>query len=182
MKTKLKLTAVKVKLPFDINKGLSLGYMRRLKDENFDFEVYLPIKNKILQRGLVWSDLQKSELILSILKGIKIPVISVVQFEDDAGIKTLRVIDGKQRLTTIIDYINGKFPIVFDNQEYYIDDLEDDVKRNIMLFQPTFDVLYDDSSVKLTDEEKETWYIKWFELLNFSGTVQDKQHLDYLKQ
>jgi hypothetical protein len=57
------------------------------------------------QRGKVWKAEQKCELIESILMGIPIPVVYV--FEDTAGIK--QMVDGRQRISAIIDYMNGRF-------------------------------------------------------------------------
>lgn len=61
------------------------------------------------QRGLVWNDLQKARLIDSILRGFDLPkfyfrdsTISEYQFD---------VVDGQQRLTTIHEFIQGKFAL-----------------------------------------------------------------------
>lgn len=59
------------------------------------------------QRGKVWKTEQKRELIESLLMGIPIPVIYV--FEDEQGIK--QMVDGRQRISTIIDFMNGKFAL-----------------------------------------------------------------------
>lgn len=59
------------------------------------------------QRGKVWNTEQKRELIESLLIGIPIPVIYV--FEDEQGIK--QMVDGRQRISTIIDFMNGKFAL-----------------------------------------------------------------------
>jgi hypothetical protein len=59
------------------------------------------------QRGRVWKTEQKCELIESILMGIPIPVVYV--FEDTAGIK--QMVDGRQRISAIIDYMNGRFAL-----------------------------------------------------------------------
>ena len=49
--------------------GTLKSFLKRYK---VDFDVFLPTKNVNLQRGLVWNDLQKQELITSINKeGIK---------------------------------------------------------------------------------------------------------------
>lgn len=59
------------------------------------------------QRNDVWKNNQKSELIESILMGIPIPVIYL--FENKDGIK--QVVDGKQRISTIIDFQNEKITL-----------------------------------------------------------------------
>ncbi len=59
------------------------------------------------QRNNVWGGTQKEELVESILMGIPIPVIYL--FESKDGRK--QVIDGRQRISTIIDFLNNKFKL-----------------------------------------------------------------------
>ena len=59
------------------------------------------------QRELVWDPRKKCELIESIIMGIPIPVFYVKENEDGVYV----VVDGKQRLTTLFDFINGKFAL-----------------------------------------------------------------------
>jgi hypothetical protein len=59
------------------------------------------------QRSAVWNAKQKSELIESILMGIPLPLIYVK--EDDKGVYI--IVDGRQRLTTLFDYMDNKFPL-----------------------------------------------------------------------
>ncbi len=57
------------------------------------------------QRHQVWTKKQKSELVESILMGIPLPLIYLA--EDKLG--RLQVIDGRQRLTALFEYLNNKF-------------------------------------------------------------------------
>lgn len=59
------------------------------------------------QREKVWNLKQKSELIESIIMGIPIPVFYVKEKPNGVYV----VVDGKQRLTTLFDYINNKFSL-----------------------------------------------------------------------
>jgi hypothetical protein len=59
------------------------------------------------QRYAVWSPKQKSELIESILMGIPLPLIYVK--EDDKGVYV--IVDGRQRLTTLFQFISHEFPL-----------------------------------------------------------------------
>lgn len=59
------------------------------------------------QRENVWENKKKCELVESILMGIPIPVIYL--FENKDGIK--QVVDGKQRISTIIEFQNNKFTL-----------------------------------------------------------------------
>lgn len=70
------------------------------------------------QRNFVWNSVQKSRLIESIL--LRIPLPMFYFSEDDEG--KISVVDGLQRLTTIKDFINNKFPL--KNLEYLADTCE----------------------------------------------------------
>jgi len=59
------------------------------------------------QRGNVWNSKQRSELIESILMGIPLPIMYF--FQNSSGIK--QVVDGKQRLTALFDYIDNNFSL-----------------------------------------------------------------------
>lgn len=59
------------------------------------------------QRRDVWNSKQRSELIESILMGIPIPVMYF--FETSDGNK--QVVDGRQRITTIINYLNDRYSL-----------------------------------------------------------------------
>jgi len=59
------------------------------------------------QRHQVWKTKQKSELIESILMGIPLPLIYLA--EDKIG--NLQVIDGRQRLTALFEYLNNDFKL-----------------------------------------------------------------------
>ena len=59
------------------------------------------------QREDVWNPKQKSELIESILMGIPLPLIYVK--EDNNGVYI--IVDGRQRLTTLFDFMNDKFKL-----------------------------------------------------------------------
>lgn len=63
------------------------------------------ILNPDFQREFVWNAKQKSELIESIIMGIPLPAFYVRENNDGVYI----VVDGKQRFTTLFDYINGEF-------------------------------------------------------------------------
>ena len=63
----------------------------------------------VYQREKVWSEDKKSFLIDSILKNYPIPLVFFrMKIDPDTGITKYDVIDGKQRLTTIRDFVEGK--------------------------------------------------------------------------
>ncbi len=70
------------------------------------------------QRNFVWNNVQKSRLIESIL--LRIPLPMFYFSEDEEG--KISVVDGLQRLTTIKEFIDNKFPL--KNLEYLKDSCE----------------------------------------------------------
>lgn len=79
-----------------------------------------------LQRGLVWSEYQKSNLINSLLVNMPVPTLIVNKTKDGV----LNFVDGVNRSNAIIDFIANKYPISDG-----IDDVEIvDVKGNSKLY------------------------------------------------
>lgn len=78
------------------------------------------VLDTIYQRNYVWNDEQKNAFIISVFKNmLSVPII----FNRKDGEK--RCIDGKQRLTTIVQFMDGEFPLKIPNEktdeieEYY---------------------------------------------------------------
>lgn len=171
-----------------ISKGLSFfGLNHLIEDTNFDFDVYLPSKGMNLQRDLCWTLQQKQSLILVILRDQVVPAITIVQIEDLTGRRDFlakrnwQVIDGKQRLTTIISYFNNEFPILVEDKEYFFKDLPTDCQRQLMFYDLKVNVHYhykESSKNNITDDTK----ISLFEDINWLGTPQDINHMKKLKQ
>jgi uncharacterized protein DUF262 len=66
------------------------------------------IKLPGFQRGFVWSLLEQSRFIESLILGLPVPNIFLAQ---DRNSKTLNIVDGQQRLKTLQRYLAGDFPI-----------------------------------------------------------------------
>lgn len=163
---------------FNINRNLDLPDLRRIRNYyTFDFNVYLPSAGMNLQRHKVWTPDQKEQLIFSILKGIQIPPFTAIQMRGDDK-DDLQIIDGKQRLTTLFDFIDGAFPIFWKGVRYYMFDLPSDCHNEILHWNPKFNIGYDRADARISDADK----IRWFELINFTGTTHDAEHLQNLKK
>lgn len=180
----LNLKDIRFKPKFNINHGTSLfsisDILKHPEDYIIDYDVFLPTKNKNLQRPFCWTLLQKQELILSRLKGIELPVIVIIQSRDDYSqtmTRTYKIIDGKQRLSTLISYVKGEFPIIWNNEKYFYNDLSQDAKFEIQHYWIKADVGYEYPDALISDDDK----IAWFEMINFAGTPQDIEHLNNLK-
>ena len=125
----------------------------------------------IIQRSYCWERARKSSLIESMILGYPIPPVFAKRMDDGSGKRgsnTYFIMDGKQRLSTVKEFLNDEFvlstlsPITyFDNEEdkeieidisgMKFSDLPDGLKD--FLNTVTFSVTYFDNLTK--DEEKE---------------------------
>ncbi|MNK58665.1 hypothetical protein D3C87_777550 [compost metagenome] len=62
------------------------------------------------QRGLVWSLEQKVRLIDSLWTGLGIPAVYVREHEITSDNAWMEIVDGKQRVSAILEYFNDGFP------------------------------------------------------------------------
>lgn len=156
---------------FKLRTNESDFFVRNLIQSDIDFDVYLPTKGFNLQREYVWSDLQKQELIMSIILEKRIDAISfIIAYTKEKD--SIEIIDGKQRLSTIIAFIKNEFAIELEGKKFYLKDLD-----------KSFQLLFENLTVRarwirkheeneITDDDK----IKWFNFINFAGTPQDAEH------
>ena len=163
-------------LPATIQGNVSIfDSIETANEYKIDFDVYLPSIGKNLQREFVWTLAQKQELIFSLLKGIKLPNIACIV---DRRNNIVQVIDGKQRLSTLIAFVAGEFSIMVDGVEYFYKDLPADCKEVINYPALYADAIYTRGDLNpISDMDK----INWFMQINFSGTPQDLAHLESLK-
>jgi hypothetical protein len=148
--------------------------------DNIDFDVIVETPNgaKPLQRPFVWTIEQKTALIVSIIREQAVPPIAVVLFEKSRKHEIYQIIDGKQRLSTIISYVQNEFPIIIGGFTLYYRDLDYFTKATLNKVGIPGDIIrsyYDE--ITITDKQK----IEWFELINFAGTPQEIAHLNSLK-
>jgi len=151
------------------------SWLKFMAEKNIDFDVFLPTRNKNLQRDFVWDIRQKRELIWSILMSRHIPRMAMINIiTEDTGTDGLyQVIDGKQRLSTMIDFYTNKFHLEIHNKYYLYVDLPEDYQRVIACYAIPYLVVNEDYGNKITDEDK----INWFRYINFAGTPQDAEHM-----
>lgn len=146
------------------------GLVRRLESE----DVFIPD----FQRAYVWKPKQASRFIESLLLGLPVPGIFLAK---ERQTKKLLVIDGQQRLRSLLYFYQGKFPnsrpsfalkgvhTEFERETYK--SLKDAYRRQL-----------DDSVVSATvveplyaDDESSIYYI--FERLNTGGTILKPQEI-----
>lgn len=125
--------------------------------------------NPSYQRGDVWGPIRRRNLIRSILLGIPIPSI-VINDRFAAGWSdsiSCAVIDGKQRITSILMFLEGKLTVPgewfgMDGQVFFSDLSERD-QRGVRMHA----IPFTEGKLKSIEEEMEV-----FELINFGGVPQ----------
>lgn len=150
-------------------------------ETNFNPYVVINGEKYYYQRPLIWTLEDKQNLIESIYLGISCGQILVREHgwqEVENAVKNgdyemcfFDVVDGKQRLNTIYEFIRGDFP---DKHGNYYGDLSDHAQidfGNSMCL--TYSVMGTDS----TDED----VISAFLGVNFTGVPQSKEHIDYVR-
>lgn len=130
--------------------------------------------NPPYQRGVVWGTKRKRNLIKSLLSGVPVPSIVIndrsVRFEDwDASNDpSYVVVDGKQRITALRDFVDGKFTVPgewfdVDADEILFTELDKPNQRHFM-HRP---IAVSEARLATLDEERE-----FFDLINFGGLEQ----------
>lgn len=93
----------------------------------------------------VWDETQKSFLIDTIFKNFPIPPIFLEQkIDPDTGITNYDVIDGKQRLTAIIGFINNEIPL----PKEFGNDIYGDIRLNGLYFKNIKEIAKIDEDIK----------------------------------
>jgi uncharacterized protein with ParB-like and HNH nuclease domain len=149
--------------------------VKYFKNLNIDWNVFLPTKNKNLQRDFVWTIEQKRELINSVLIGRHIPhcaIINIVDSENELQ-EIYQIIDGKQRLSTLLNFVDNKFTIDIEGKEYLFSELPNDYQLAINNFYFRYYVVNEPYDNRMSDQQK----INWFRFINYAGTPQDSEHL-----
>jgi len=184
------LADIKTSLPFKIQAGRSGNSIRDYAESCYgdilDFDVFLPSINKNLQRDLVWTLEQKQSIVLSVFRETYIPAICVIQIKTpdivDKGV-IIQVIDGKQRLTSMLGFYKNEFPIHIKGADYYFKDLPESLQLQYARYNPLINIAY---SYIYANGSKEAFIedqgkIDWFEMINFAGTPQDIEHMNSLR-
>lgn len=141
-----------------------------------------------IQRNEIWNVIHKSNLIASILMGF--PVESLL-FEEAPDGKIYKVLDGKQRSTTLIQFVNNKFKLSNKIKVKEIDGvqlagltfekLSDELQQTIKNYNLTFTIVRD-----LSDEERELLFFMRNQAVSLSSleltrVLMGSQVLDKLK-
>ena len=92
------------------------------------------------QRNPVWTNLQKSYLIDTILNGLPIPELYMQDLGDEQGVERHIVVDGQQRIRAILEFVQGEYSLEGDEvlrkwQGLRFDDMSPDEKKDIFSYK-----------------------------------------------
>lgn len=137
------------------------------------------------QRRPVWSKKAKSYFLDTIIKGLPIPIVFVRESTDIESMKTVReVIDGQQRIRTLISYIDpknlrhfnasqDKFTISSTHNKQYANKpfqkLDENIRKRILSYKITTHILPSDTSDRQV--------LDIFRRMNATGTKANNQEL-----
>ena len=128
--------------------------------------------NPSYQRGHVWTEDQKVLLVDSLFNGIDLGkfVFAFNGFDVGPNENLTEIIDGKQRLSAIIEFYEDRFP--------YKGKLFSQLKWQDRSFFLRYLITYGESKEPLTEKQK----IEIFLRLNAGGTAQTKEHMDMVRE
>lgn len=108
----------------------------------------------IQRKRNIWDETRQSKLIHSILAGFLIPNLS-----GSRGESMLHILDGNQRLSSIFDYIDGKYKLVgiqdvdgVELQGKKFDKLTDDLKQRILDYKFEIDVIEEATQEQMEEQ------------------------------
>lgn len=124
--------------------------------------------NPNYQRDLVWSEEDKEALIDSIFKNYEIGKFALMKLDLESK-NRLEILDGKQRLTTVIEFYEDRF--TFKGKKFSELSWKD---RNFFCNFPVTVLM---SQNPLSDEEKYEYFLR----MNTRGKEQNEEHIEYVK-
>lgn len=123
--------------------------------------------NPDYQRGFVWGDEDKEKLLWSVFNNVEIGKFAFIHLNDkewlDRGV-SYEILDGKQRLLTLMDFYENKIPY----RGMYYNDLSKKDKRTFKNAP---------CSIAEVNSEDRAEVLRYFIILNRGGKAVDEEHL-----
>lgn len=141
---------------------VSLDFLKMTLDRGY-------ILDPDFQRDHVWTDEQASEFVGFILEGGQTgqPIVVNTRRYENEGIKI--VVDGKQRLTSLVRWLNGEIPATLsDGRQINRNNIEGRLSRVSLSFL----------RVDMTRDEMLAYYIK----TNSGGTVHSEEEIERVRR
>lgn len=131
-------------------------------------ELYL---DAAYQRPYVWTEKEQQLLLDSLFTGIPLGGISIAINKGDPE-RYLEIVDGKQRLTTIILFLSNKIPYTLSTgKKIYFDDIDPIAQKSFKQIHLSQHELTSKSG-PLTEKQKMVYFYR----NNFGGIKQEEDH------
>lgn len=151
--------------------------LRRLASGSvMDFNVYLPTYGKNLQRPYVWSAEKAGRFINALRKrdAVLSPLFIIYYETEKYTVKRYEIIDGRQRLETLINFILNDMTVTLDGHPFKFSDLDSDAQMAIKSYSPPHYYINIDKNgiinmsdntddIKITDKQKVDLFIYLYE-------------------
>jgi len=127
------------------------------------------------QRSYVWTHKEQQAMLHTFLSRLPMQMISLTT--SSKAKKYMIIVDGKQRLTTLIMFLENKIPFLHKGKEIFWRDIDKTTQR-ILTKQslPSIELYcHDGSDVSIEAQ------IHYFMRINFTGVPQSKEHQKYLE-
>ena len=158
---------------FAENQGVRLNFYNSTIDSLMHYHYNSGIDfNPDYQRGYVWNEIDRELLLDSIFKNIDIGKFVLIHLSDDEWTERgfgYEILDGKQRLSTLIQFYANK--ITYKGK--YYNDLSGMDKRAFTEHQVAI------AEVRETDKKT---VLKYFLMLNRTGKSMDESHLSEVEK
>ena len=133
----------------------------------FDYHCFGINMDPEYQRGYVWTDADKESLLDSVFGNIDIGKFVLVRLEGEEYDKkkmSYEILDGKQRLSTLVDFYENRFPY----KGCYFNDLS---------LEDRYCFKNHHISLAEVDTSDKKTILRHFLMLNQTGRAMDKEHL-----
>lgn len=127
--------------------------------------------NPIYQRDVVWTQEQKEHYLINLFESRARIEPTIVQYYDNADNEVYEVLDGKQRLTTLFDFIDNKITV----KGLYFKDLHNDDQNFLMDFNVQYKRIIKKSGFTNLDFKTK---LQLFYEINLYGTKMSDEDLE----
>jgi len=133
--------------------------------------------NPIYQRDLVWAQPQKANYILNLFYQKAFIEPTIIEYYNEK-FKIYEILDGKQRLTTLFDFIDNKFPVFVAGFKIYFSDLQVSDKAFLLNHDVRYKrIMHKDLSCEIPFETK----LELFLEVNELGTKLEQDDINKVK-
>lgn len=150
--------------------NVSLDYIKEKIDK--DINEYGLNLNPDFQRAHVWNMDQRISYLEFLLKGGK---SNLIYFNHEGWMKSFKgdyvIVDGKQRLTSILMFLNNEFPVFKDKD-----------KEGIGFYAKEFDIIPNNVVFIINDLPNRKLVLQWYLQMNKGNVAHTKEELDKVEK